>query len=350
MTETADLIRPDPRRGTVVGSFGAGHRLAPREPVLRRGARGGRRRRGAADHRWRLAPAARRPTRRAGPRGPRDRCGHRPSCGRCAPSPRGGRRRAAIDDALREAVSQQLMVAAGDHYSFRHALGHEAVYGDLPPGRRRVLHHRVAVCLTAHPELALGDDLRGRGRRVGPPLARRRPAPRVARCIGAGRPSGRARPRADRGAGALSTGARPVGAGRRRGRDRRGGPALAAASRWRRWPRWPGAITPPCSSPINCSSSSMPGARRSATPASSPAGRCTRGTLVIAATVTGGDRGDCAAASTQASPWPPSPGCAASPTSRRSSCAIWRHWPSPTTHSRRLARSAGRPSSATPYT
>ena len=65
---------------------------------------------------------------------------------------------AAIDHALREAVSQQLMVAAGDHYSFRHALGHEAVYGDLLPGRRRVLHHRVAVCLTAHPELALGDD------------------------------------------------------------------------------------------------------------------------------------------------------------------------------------------------
>ena len=41
---------------------------------------------------------------------------------------------AAIDHALREAVSQQLMVAAGDHYSFRHALGHEAVYGDLLPG------------------------------------------------------------------------------------------------------------------------------------------------------------------------------------------------------------------------
>ena len=64
----------------------------------------------------------------------------------------------AIDDALREAVRQQLMVATGDHYSFRHALGHEAVYGDLLPGERAALHERVAVCLAAHPELALGDD------------------------------------------------------------------------------------------------------------------------------------------------------------------------------------------------
>jgi DNA-binding CsgD family transcriptional regulator len=64
----------------------------------------------------------------------------------------------AIDDALREAVRQQLMVASGDHYSFRHALGHEAVYGDLLPGERAALHERVAVCLAAHPELALGDD------------------------------------------------------------------------------------------------------------------------------------------------------------------------------------------------
>ena len=43
------------------------------------------------------------------------------------------------------------MVRAGDLYSFRHALGHEAVYGDLLPGERAALHERVAVALAAHP-------------------------------------------------------------------------------------------------------------------------------------------------------------------------------------------------------
>jgi DNA-binding CsgD family transcriptional regulator len=62
------------------------------------------------------------------------------------------------DAALREAVREQMMVASRDHCSFRHALGHEAVYGDLLPGERAALHERVAACLAAHPELALGDD------------------------------------------------------------------------------------------------------------------------------------------------------------------------------------------------
>jgi DNA-binding CsgD family transcriptional regulator/tetratricopeptide (TPR) repeat protein len=64
----------------------------------------------------------------------------------------------AMDSALRDAVSHQLLVAAQQHYSFRHALGHEAVYQDLLPGERIELHERVAVALTRHPELALGAD------------------------------------------------------------------------------------------------------------------------------------------------------------------------------------------------
>ena len=50
-----------------------------------------------------------------------------------------------IDVALREAMSRQLMVRSGELYSFRHALGHEAVYDDLSPGERAALHERVAV-------------------------------------------------------------------------------------------------------------------------------------------------------------------------------------------------------------
>ena len=64
----------------------------------------------------------------------------------------------AIDARSARGGGPQLMVRGGDHYSFRHALGHEAVYGDLLPGERAALHERVAVCLAAHPELALGDD------------------------------------------------------------------------------------------------------------------------------------------------------------------------------------------------
>ena len=65
---------------------------------------------------------------------------------------------ATIDAAIREAMSRQLMVRSGELYAFRHALGHEAVYGDLLPGERAALHERVAMALTAHPEWALGED------------------------------------------------------------------------------------------------------------------------------------------------------------------------------------------------
>lgn len=64
----------------------------------------------------------------------------------------------ATDAALRDAVGHQLLVASGDGYAFRHALGHEAVYGDLLPGERGVLHERVAEVLTARPDLAHGDN------------------------------------------------------------------------------------------------------------------------------------------------------------------------------------------------
>jgi DNA-binding CsgD family transcriptional regulator len=64
----------------------------------------------------------------------------------------------ALDAALRDAVGRQLMVRVGELYSFRHALGREAVYGDLLPGERAALHERVAIALTGHPELAVGED------------------------------------------------------------------------------------------------------------------------------------------------------------------------------------------------
>jgi predicted ATPase len=40
----------------------------------------------------------------------------------------------ALDSALRDAVGRKLIVRVGELYSFRHALGREAVYGDLLPG------------------------------------------------------------------------------------------------------------------------------------------------------------------------------------------------------------------------
>lgn len=65
---------------------------------------------------------------------------------------------AATDAGLRDAVSHQLLVATGDRYAFRHALGHEAVYGDLLPGERAALHERVAEVLSSRPDLAHGDS------------------------------------------------------------------------------------------------------------------------------------------------------------------------------------------------
>lgn len=59
--------------------------------------------------------------------------------------------------ALREAVSHQLLVpAAGDSYSFRHALMREATYGDLLSGERTRLHATFASVLGERRGLAGG--------------------------------------------------------------------------------------------------------------------------------------------------------------------------------------------------
>ncbi|MBP2324130.1 ATP/maltotriose-dependent transcriptional regulator MalT [Kibdelosporangium banguiense] len=55
-----------------------------------------------------------------------------------------------LEEALREAVQHFVFVASGEqvHYSFRHALTREAVYGDLLPGERVRLHASYARYLT----------------------------------------------------------------------------------------------------------------------------------------------------------------------------------------------------------
>ena len=59
------------------------------------------------------------------------------------------------DNAVREAVANQLLVPDGDQsYSFRHALLREAVYADLMPGERTRLHARLADLLAGDERLA----------------------------------------------------------------------------------------------------------------------------------------------------------------------------------------------------
>ena len=59
------------------------------------------------------------------------------------------------EDAVREAVAQQLLVPDGpDGYVFRHALLREAVYGDLLPGERTRLHGVLAGLLADEERLA----------------------------------------------------------------------------------------------------------------------------------------------------------------------------------------------------
>jgi DNA-binding NarL/FixJ family response regulator/tetratricopeptide (TPR) repeat protein len=53
--------------------------------------------------------------------------------------------------AVREAVDRQLLVADQDAYVFRHVLLQEAVYGELLPGERRLVHAAVAQALTEDP-------------------------------------------------------------------------------------------------------------------------------------------------------------------------------------------------------
>jgi DNA-binding CsgD family transcriptional regulator/tetratricopeptide (TPR) repeat protein len=53
--------------------------------------------------------------------------------------------------AVREAVDRQLLVADQDAYRFRHVLLLEAVYGEVLPGERRLLHAAVAQALSQNP-------------------------------------------------------------------------------------------------------------------------------------------------------------------------------------------------------
>jgi DNA-binding CsgD family transcriptional regulator len=62
---------------------------------------------------------------------------------------------AAYDEAVREAVTNQLLVPDGaDGYAFRHALLREAVYSDLLPGERTRLHGQLAALLADVPGAA----------------------------------------------------------------------------------------------------------------------------------------------------------------------------------------------------
>jgi DNA-binding CsgD family transcriptional regulator len=59
---------------------------------------------------------------------------------------------AAVATALDRAVAADVLVTDGKGYRMRHELLREAVYGSLPPARRRSLHGRVAVALGAAPQ------------------------------------------------------------------------------------------------------------------------------------------------------------------------------------------------------
>jgi DNA-binding CsgD family transcriptional regulator/tetratricopeptide (TPR) repeat protein len=62
-----------------------------------------------------------------------------------------------LDDALREAVDNHVLVTVGldeDRYAFRHALVQEAVYQELLPGERTRIHAGYAGSLAADPESA----------------------------------------------------------------------------------------------------------------------------------------------------------------------------------------------------
>ena len=60
-----------------------------------------------------------------------------------------------LEDALREAVTQHVLVrSGGDAYAFRHALLREAVYADVLPGERARFHAAIARALSDAPDLA----------------------------------------------------------------------------------------------------------------------------------------------------------------------------------------------------
>ncbi len=59
----------------------------------------------------------------------------------------------ALARALRPAVAANVLIAGGNGYAFRHALIREAVYDDLLPGERTLLHTRLAEILRSDPGL-----------------------------------------------------------------------------------------------------------------------------------------------------------------------------------------------------
>ncbi|WP_336923112.1 AAA family ATPase [Aquipuribacter sp. SD81] len=68
-----------------------------------------------------------------------------------------------LDDALREAVSAQVLRAEGERFAFRHALLQEAVYDDLLPGERRRWHGAYAGVLRQVVEAPAGASGQVRG-------------------------------------------------------------------------------------------------------------------------------------------------------------------------------------------
>jgi DNA-binding CsgD family transcriptional regulator/tetratricopeptide (TPR) repeat protein len=66
---------------------------------------------------------------------------------------------AALDAALRPAVSAGLLVAGADGYAFRHELFREALREDLLPGERAQAHRAFAEALEADPALSPGGTL-----------------------------------------------------------------------------------------------------------------------------------------------------------------------------------------------
>lgn len=55
-----------------------------------------------------------------------------------------------LDLALREAIDARVILADGAGYAFRHALTHEAVYGEMLPSERVRVHRRYAEFLSTH--------------------------------------------------------------------------------------------------------------------------------------------------------------------------------------------------------
>lgn len=69
-----------------------------------------------------------------------------------------GRSTTDVSEALREGVARQVLLAEPGGCRFRHALVREALYADVLPGERQLLHHAVATAIEAHPELTSAGD------------------------------------------------------------------------------------------------------------------------------------------------------------------------------------------------